>query len=89
VQQRLMVRHFGTILQAQELEAYKVKLIKALFSLCGSLVVAPYIAYNFLTIKRNPAVKTRRIWYGIGLQMVFTIFNVRWSRQYRQYDLEM
>ena len=88
-QMRFMVRHFGTILMPNEVQEYKKKLIKALFSMSGTFLLMPYIAFNYLTLNRNREVKSNRIATGLILQVIFTVLNYRWSRQYRQFDIEM
>ena len=60
-----------------------------MFSLGGSLVITPYVIYNFMTIKKSPDIKTNRIVYSLILQFCFTVQTVRWSKQYRKYDVEM
>ena len=89
MQQKIMIRHFGTILQAEEILEYKKKLVKALCSLGGSILITPYVIYNFWTMKKNPEVKSIRIGYSLMLQFLFTVLNVQWSRAFRKYDVEL
>ena len=58
-------------------------------SLGGSLLITPYVIYNFMTIKKNPDVKSFRIGYSLMIQFVLTVLNVQCSRGFRKYDLEM
>lgn len=49
----------------------------------GTILLMPYIAFNYLTLNRNREVKSNRIATGLILQVIFTVLNYRWSRQYR------
>ena len=85
-QKRIMVKHFGTILEPSEAMEYRNKLVKSIYSLVASCVTAPYVAYNLYTLKRNPEVKMTRLLAGLGFQLVFSVLNIRWSRQFNAVD---
>jgi hypothetical protein len=55
----------------------------------GSILITPYVIFNFWTMKKNPEVKSIRIGYSLMLQFLFTVLNVQWSRGFRKYDVEL
>lgn len=89
MQQKLMIRHYGTILQAHEISEYKKKLLKSLYPLAGSILITPYVFYNFMTLRKNSEAKSKRIGYSLIIQFVLTVLTVQWSRAFRKYDVEM
>ena len=84
-----MIRHYRDLLDDKEASKFRLLLLKASYSLLGLLMITPYVAYNLLTFKRDPAMKKPRLLNGLIVQMVFTFVNWRWSKQFFNFDDQM
>ena len=89
LQKRLVLRHYTQLLDPSDAKDYRTKLMKCTYSLMGAMLMIPFVAYHIIVIKRNPAANSRPLVNGLIIQVLFSMLNYRYAKQYHEVDMDV
>ncbi len=81
-----MLRHYNDLLEPNEVQEYKSKMLKTMYSLLCSVCLMPYVGYQLVTLNKDYANRRPRLVGSLALQFAVTLLNVRWSRQFAAFE---